>query len=180
MGRKERDLHFKTLTDSTFVSQVKKNEGTILMFGASPSKHSLGTERSKRERKALVPVCNRQAGQNTEQKRKTALLLVISKVLLKAACWTWKEQDQKQGLSTFGMSENVTVPPPTSAEGCYYTQRRLNSMKDISWLNGTLNHFSFSPQMQNRSPHLPFEPERSRSTTGGDTATGELTLVLKN
>lgn len=73
----------------------------------------------------------------------------ISKALLKAACWTWKEQHQKRGLSVFNISGNVTVPPTTSAEGCYCSQRcLLKSMKYLSQLNVSLKHCSFFPQMR--------------------------------
>lgn len=115
-----------------------------------------------------------------KKKRQTALLLGISKVLLKAACCTCKDQNQKQGLSTSGISGNVNNIPPTRAEDCYCSQRCLNFMKDLCQLNVTLNHFSFSPQLQSRSSHLPFAPGRPLSTTCGDTATRELMPVLKN
>lgn len=103
----------------------------------------------------------------------------ISKALLKAACWTWKEWHQKQGLSTFNISGNVTVPPTTSAEGCCCSQRcLLNSMKYLSQLNVSLKLFLSTDE--NRSSHLCFVPERSLRTSEGDTATLDLMQVLKN
>lgn len=83
-------------------------EEGIVLSGENPSKYNLRTEGPKRSLKALV--CKRQAGQN--KKKKDHLVLGISEVLLKAACWTWKEWHQKQGLSTFNISGNVTVPSP--------------------------------------------------------------------
>lgn len=84
-----------------------KKEEEIVLSGENPSKYNLRTEGPKRRLKALM--CKRQARQNTE--KRDHLFLGFSEVLLKAACWTWKEWHQKQGLSTFNISGNVTAPP---------------------------------------------------------------------
>lgn len=66
----------------------------------------------------------------------------------------------KERLKSFWHFRECYSTPPTSAESWYYSQMCLNSMKNLSWINVTLKHFRFSPQMQKSISIVCIIPER--------------------
>lgn len=121
-----------------------KRKEQLYCLGKTPQKRVSG-QKGLKEAWKLWRVKDRP----DKTQKKDLIVLGIAEVLLKAACWICKEQHQKQGLSTSNISGNVTVPPITSAEGCYCSQRcLLNSIKYSSQLNVSLNDCSFFPQMK--------------------------------
>lgn len=158
--RKERNLHFKILTDYTLSFHRWKRKEQWCCLGKTPQ-NTISGQKGLKEAWKLWRVKDNLDKTQKEKERPPYIRDLRSAA--ESSMLVLEGTASKARLkSTYNFSGNVTVTPIARVKGCYCSQRcLLNSRKCLSQLNVSLNHSSLFPQNENRSSHLLYQRDPS-------------------